>query len=599
MNTRRRVRYHIGCAIGAVAVLLGLSLRAAESGLLTGTITSATGAPIEGVVVSAQIAGEPITTSVYSGADGRYFFPAMKGSNYKVWAQAVGLDRAEAVVDLGAGHRRLNFKMKETTDLIPQLSGYQAMAALPEDTVAHRRGKAIFQKNCTYCHESATALRDRFDQHGWETIIGAMLSGFSPNNAKPLTPLQKELATYLTEMRGPGPSPMKPQVFRPRGEATLPVVYEYDVEYEGGGFSAHNGSDWRFGQASSAGGNGTLHDAVLDFDGNLWFSSPRRSATRTLGRVDGKTGKVTDFTIKLENGSAAQSHGMFLSPDGKVHFNAGSVRGILDGTLGRMDPRTGKLENFKPAPGPLLVSAWLGGDGKGNIWMASGEITAPTGALRFDPRTNTFTAFQSPTTTGLTYGIAGDRDGNGWWMGINADSIVKGDGATGEVSEIKLPPVPLAEYLKPGDFAPGEDIPRQGAGGKQAPRRPYADLNGTALWVPNFYGNTLARIDTVTSEVKYYPVPYPAMNPYEAAVDSKHQVWVTFQNGDELGRFNPDNGSWVIYSWPTKGMAQRQNHLSERDGVVQLVSASNPAQRVGRMVMRSAGDLQALRDRVR
>ena len=50
--------------------------------------------------------------------------------------------------------------MKETTDILLQLSGYQVIAALPEDTVAHRRGKVLLQKNCTYCHEIATALRD-------------------------------------------------------------------------------------------------------------------------------------------------------------------------------------------------------------------------------------------------------------------------------------------------------------------------------------------------------------------------------------------------------------------------------------------------------
>jgi streptogramin lyase len=82
------------------------------------------------------------------------------------------------------------------------------------------------------------------------------------------------------------------------------------------------------------------------------------------------------------------------------------------------------------------------------------------------------------------------------------------------------------------------------------------------------------------------------MNPYEAVVDSKHRVWVTFQNADEMGRFDPETGSWTIYSWPTKGMAQRQNHMLERDGVLQFVSASNPAHRVGRMVMRSQNEVK-------
>lgn len=595
MSTRRRTRYQVGFAMGAVgALMLALSLQGAGEGMLAGTITSAAGTPLEGIVVSAHVDGESITTSVYTGADGRYVFPPLKSTRYKVWAQAIGVQRAEGVADLGSGTQRVDFKMKDTTDLIPQLSGYQVMAALPEDTVAHRRGKAIFQKTCTYCHETSTALRDRFDQHGWETIVSVMANGFSPSNNKPLTPMQLELATYLTEMRGPGPSPMTPKVFRPKGEATLPVVYEYDVEYENGGYSTHNGSDWRFGPASSAGGAGGMHDATIDFEGNIWFTSTRRSPTRTVGRLDTTTGKISDFAVPLGDGKNALSHGIYLAGDGHIYFNASPQIAYLDGTLGIVDPRAMTVESLKA---PAGVSGWLGGDGKGNIWTASGTSKAG-GALRFDPRTKTFTAFKSPTA-GLTYGIAGDRDGNGWWMGVNEDIIVRADVATGKVSETQLPAQPLTEYLKPGDLAEGESIPTPGIGGKQSPRRPYADPNGDALWVTNFNGNTLMRIDTRTSTVKYYTVPYPAMNPYEAAVDSKSRVWVTFQNSDELGRFDPASGVWTIYSYPTKGMAQRQNHMLERDGVLQFVSASGPAHRVGRMVMRSARDVQALRDRVR
>jgi streptogramin lyase len=579
----------------ATAVMFALSVWGAGDNLLTGTVRSATGAPIEGVVVSAQVEGQPITTSVYTGKDGRYFFPALNGGHYMLWAQAVGLERAEAPADLGSGTSRVDFRMKETTDLIPQLSGYQVIAGLPEDTVAHRRGKLIFQKSCLYCHEASTALRERFDQHGWETIISVMLNGFSPSNTKPLTPLQKELAAYLTEMRGPGVSPMKVKAVRPHGEATLPVVYEYDVEYESGGFTAHNGSDWRFGAASTAGGGGGMHDAQLDLDGNIWFTSTRRSPKRTIGRMDTKTGKITDFAVQLDDGRNALSHGIYLASDGHLYFNASPEIAYLDGDLGIVDPRAPKVEAVRPPAGMTRVSGWLGGDGKGDIWTASGTMKAGA-ALRFDPQTRTFTQFLSPTA-GLTYGIAGDREGGGWWMGVNEDVIVHGDGQTGKVTEIKLEKRPPAEYLKPGDLEEGENIPQPGLGGKQSPRRPYADLNGTALWVTNFYGNTIMRIDTRTGALKYHAVPYPAMNPYEAVVDSKHRVWVTFQNSDELGRFDPDTESWTIFSYPTKGMAQRQNHMLERDGVLQFVSASGPAHRVGRMVMRSERDVQTLRDR--
>src|SRR5688572_25329618 len=187
---RRQTRDQAGLvAIAAALLVLAFSAQGAEDDLLTGTIKSASGTALEGVAVSAQVAGEPITTSVYTGADGRYFFPPMTSGTYTVWAQAIGLERAEATADVRSKPLRLDFTMKDTTDIVLQLSGYQIMAALPEDTVAHRRGKVLLQKNCTYCHEVSTALRDRFDQAGWEAIILAMTNGFS-RTPRPLTPAQ-------------------------------------------------------------------------------------------------------------------------------------------------------------------------------------------------------------------------------------------------------------------------------------------------------------------------------------------------------------------------------------------------------------------------
>ena len=80
-------------------------------------------------------------------------------------------------------------------------------------------------------------------------------------------------------------------------------------------------------------------------------------------------------------------------------------------------------------------------DGQGKIWASS-----PEGALRFDPATETFTAYRSvtaksPKGTVATYGAAGDRDGNGWWAQMAIDTIGMANVKTGEVSEIKLAPI--------------------------------------------------------------------------------------------------------------------------------------------------------------
>ena len=65
------------------------------------------------------------------------------------------------------------------------------------------------------------------------------------------------------------------------------------------------------------------------------------------------------------------------------------------------------------------------------------------GALRFDPSTEKFTAFKSvtyktPNGKGITYGAAGDRNGNGWWAEMIIDRVNKGDTATGKSIELEI-----------------------------------------------------------------------------------------------------------------------------------------------------------------
>ena len=91
MTTRHWRVFLSAAAFSAAGLTLTFSVQGAQEGILTGTVKSASGTPLEGVAVSAQLPGEPITTSVYTAADGRYFFPAMKSGKYNVWAQAIGL----------------------------------------------------------------------------------------------------------------------------------------------------------------------------------------------------------------------------------------------------------------------------------------------------------------------------------------------------------------------------------------------------------------------------------------------------------------------------------------------------------------------------
>ena len=108
------------------------------------------------------------------------------------------------------------------------------MMALPEDTFEHRRMKAIFRNNCAGCHQPNFVLQNKFDADGWRNIINVMervgIYGDPPRLDQAPFPLirafKDELVKYLTEMRGPGPSPMKFKLLpRHRGaSAVLPAL---------------------------------------------------------------------------------------------------------------------------------------------------------------------------------------------------------------------------------------------------------------------------------------------------------------------------------------------------------------------------------------
>ena len=86
--------FTIVCAAHALSGPAALG-QGPEHGWLSGRVVSRSGGPLEGVIVSAAIPGEPITTSVYTGANGHYYFPQMKIGRYSVSAQAVGFERCE------------------------------------------------------------------------------------------------------------------------------------------------------------------------------------------------------------------------------------------------------------------------------------------------------------------------------------------------------------------------------------------------------------------------------------------------------------------------------------------------------------------------
>jgi streptogramin lyase len=594
-----------------VAAAVSIPALAHADAILSGAVTSAAGEKLGGVTVSAKPVGGTITTTVFTDEAGDYYFPPLPEGKYRVWAQAISFGTGKAEVDLTVP-RKQGFALSPLKDFVRQLPGNQMLQALPEETDQDKRMKRLVRNNCTGCHTSSFILQHRFDEAGWNAIIELMKNAnvygtFMGGERKPAGILdyhQKELAAYLAKARGPGERAMKFKVEpRPSGEAARVMFKEYDVPLDPdqglpANFVQNDGSDWSLGTPSVMIPGWGVHDAWLDLDGKLWFTCNIPNRRTTIGKIDPATGEVRLFKVNALNGLAAQTHGMTRDPKGTIWFNVNNGRG----GIGRLDPKTERIDVYLPPQGmsPTGGATTVDYDGKGRIWSSS-----PDGALRFDPGTETFTEFKSityktPNGTGLTYGAAADRDGNGWWAEMTLDIIGKGDEATGKAQEVKLAPVkeemdrvtPEARKFYETYNQPDFNNPFPWA---QGPRRMGTDKNADILWVGNSWGANLARIDTRTHATSYVPLP-GGMQPYHVAVDHNHNAWTNIWGGDRVLRYNPQTSTWTAFDLPTRGAEPRYVSLLERDGqATQVVLPYFRARKVAVMTLRSEADLQALK----
>jgi streptogramin lyase len=582
----------------------------ADPGILTGTVASPAGENMGGVTVSAKAVGSTIATTVFTDEAGNYYFPPLPPGQYRIWAQAIGFETAAGEIQLKTGGRR-NFalaKIEDTERQIRQLPGDLILAGLPEETADDMRMKRIVHNNCTSCHTPSYILQHRFDEAGWHAIIQAMKNinvygVYQPNRVNPVLDFhQDELARYLAKARGPNGGAFKiTSRPRPSGEAARAVFKEYDVPLNPdqdlpSSTPPNDGSDWTKATTSRAGS--LPHDAAPDLDGNLWFAAVAPNRTMSVGRIDAKTGALKAFKLDAANGNAANVHGLIRDDKGVIWFNAWMPKGAL----AKVDPKTEKVEVFMPPEsmshidGPVTLDY----DSLGGIWAGTLD-----GAVRFDPATGKFAEFKSVNpkgpngAQGATYGIAGGKDGNGYWTQMAFDTIVKADLKTGKTTELKLPPVKdeMARataadnsfYATYGPRDIGTPFPWS-----QGPRRMGIDRENGIIWVANSWSGMLGRVDTRTMQTTLIPFPNTFTNqPYHAVPDKKQNVWAPLWTTDQIAKYDSKTGKWTMFDLPTRGTEVRIGSLLERGDDLQVVFAYARSSKIAVLSVRSEADMAA------
>jgi virginiamycin B lyase len=510
----------IAC-LAVAAWLAGTGQLAAQAGpALAGKVTAGQEA-LEGVLVSAKKSGSTITVTVVSDKDGRYSFPAarLEPGRYSLRIRATGydLDGSDQVLVAADKTATADLALRKTGDISTQLTNAEWLARLPGTDA--QKGQLL---NCVGCHTLARPLNSKYSADDFLTTILPRMQGYV-NQSIPAHP-QLRRSERLMEERGD----QRVQVYRgaaeylasinlsshptwnfelktlprPTGAATRVIYTEYDLPRE------------------------TIepHDVIVDSRGTVWYSS---FGEQNLGRLDPKTGAVTEFAIpEHKPGFPTGLLGLRSDQEGNLWFG-----NMYQATIAKFDPRTETFrfwplegeENIDAAQINMVSPQGSGVDGK--VWAQNNGFA---GVHRLDiasGKIETFEPFKGAAGSHNIYDVVPDSKNNVFFTDFRQRHIGRIDAKTGA---IKLYEIPTPD---------------------SAPRRGSMDAQDR-LWFGEYHADRIGMFDTRSEQFKEWPVTPKWSAPYDVTTDRNGEAWTGSMLSDRVTRLNPATGDAINYLLP-------------------------------------------------
>jgi len=519
----RRLSIFLGTGLLVSAALLASagSLSAQSSAAaLTGKVTAEQGA-LEGVLVSAKKSGGTVTVTVVSDKDGRYSFPASKLElgQYALRIRAVGydLDNSTPVSIAADKTTTADLTLRKTEDLASQLSNAEWLASMPGTDA--QKGQLL---NCVGCHTLERPARSRYNADDFMTAILPRMQGYV-NQSMPSHP-QLRRAERLMEERGE----QRVQVYRataeflasinlssgkqwsfdlktlprPTGAATRVIYTEYDLPRE----------------------TISPHDVIVDGSGIVWYSS---FGEQNLGKLDPKTGKVTEFPIEEHKpGFPTGALGLRTDPDGNLWLG-----NMYQATIMKFD-RNAETFKFWPLQGEQNIDAAQinmvspqSSNVDGKVWAQNNGFA---GVHRLDitsGKIETWEPFKTAPGPHNIYDVIPDSKNNAYFTDFRQRHIGRIDAKTGAVVLFTIP-TPAS-----------------------APRRGMMDAQDR-LWFGEYRGDRIGMFDTKSEQFKEWLVSPRWSSPYDVVIDRNEEAWTGSMLSDQVTRLNTKTGEQINYLLP-------------------------------------------------
>jgi virginiamycin B lyase len=502
------------------AIAIGLLIVAARpeairAQTVTGSVSSAAEGAMEGVLVSAQKAGSPITITVVSDERGHFRFPdgQLSPGHYALRIRAVGYDLdGPQAVDVDTTPADVAIKLRPTTDLAAQLTNTEWLMSMP-GTPQQKRPLI----ECMSCHTLERIVRSTYSAEALVPVL-ARMAQYANNTTQARVQarvakravrddLVRKVADYLATVNlSSGPTwPYELQTLpRPKGRATHVVITEYDLPRK------------------------TIapHDVRPDAQGNVWYSN---FVEHFLGELDPRTGAHREYPIPAPKPDFPTGT-LDLEPDADgnlwlaMMFQTGLAKFDMKSKTFQLFPIPPDLDN-DAAQQSMVMPRASNVDGK--VWT---NDVAKQSIMRLDLKTGTYELIDPYKLLPKgyqhgPYGMAADAQNNLYFMDFGGEFIGRVDAKTGEST---LFPTPTQNSW---------------------PRRGMLDDQGR-LWFAEFAANKLGMFDTKSESFKEWNAQAPYTYPYDAFMDKNGDLWSGGMASDRVPRFDPQSGRSVEYLLP-------------------------------------------------